>query len=134
MTSSTNRLVHDAVMSYDRLHCDGLLRYEVLLCFLPESRVTLEQLHALMPPIFLDVTFEVEEWNPNCWDGMTEDEVETAVHNGLQFTARVDRLRRTAALNRSRDPKSGEALSPPYWPCSTPPVVVQASEHNVALH
>ena len=56
-----------------------------------ESKVTRDYLLEVMPPIFDVVEEEMDVLRPDWAERLTQDEAETAVHNGLIFAARVIR-------------------------------------------
>ena len=115
MNAAHNRLVHDTIMAYDRRTSDGTFRYNVMTCFLPEPPTSTAAIEAFVQPTIDILRLELDQTNISRRNGLTSDEIETAIHDGLRFTARVDRFRRTVA-NR----QFGGATSPespgPRWP------------------
>ena len=98
METKYNRLVHDAVMSYDHRTSNGTFRYNVMTCFLPESTSSPQAIEAFMNGIFDIIGFEIDRSNIFWRDSLDGDGIETAIHDGLQFTARVDRFRKFIKL------------------------------------
>ena len=91
LSLSLDRLVFQAIWEYDLDRVNDNLRRQVVACFCRTTRVTPFYLDALMPQL-LDVTKEqMELIRPEWGDDLTQDESETAIHNGLIFAARVFR-------------------------------------------
>ncbi len=88
-TPYLHRLVFEAVWAYDLSRQNDNLRRQVVTCFSRETKVTSFYLDALMPQIFEVVEDQMEVIAPNWGEYLTPDEAETAIHNGLIFTARV---------------------------------------------
>ncbi len=91
---SLDRLVFRAVCTLDRERRHDTFSWQVMTCFTKpskESKVTRDYLLEVMPPIFDMVEDQMDVLRPDWAEHLTQDEAETAVHNGLQFAARVIR-------------------------------------------
>jgi hypothetical protein len=114
--NSSNRLVHDAVMSYDRRTSDGTFRYNVMTCFLPEAPTSREAIETFMTNVFNILIAEIDRRGTSWRCNLDRDDVETAIHNGLQFTARVDRFRRFIRICEFAGLPDSPARPGPRWP------------------
>ena len=94
LSVSLDRLVFRAVWVYDLDRGNDNLRRQVLTCFCREIRVTCFYLDCIMPQIFDAVEEQMDVLKTDRGEALTQDEAETAIHNGLIFSARV--LRRYA--------------------------------------
>jgi hypothetical protein len=111
-----NRLVHDAVMTYDRATSDGTFRRGVMSCFLPEMPSSPEAIEAFMTDIFDLMLREIDRFHSSWRIDMSGDEVETAIHDGLQFTARVDRFRRSVLIRLYKNRPDSPERPTTRWP------------------
>ena len=116
MNALHNRIVHDAVMLYDRESSDGTFRRNVMTCFLPECPSSREAIEAFMTGIFKLMIREIDRSDRTWRLGMSGDQIETAIHNGLQFTARVDRRRRFVQTCLSVNFPDLHEKPTPRWP------------------
>ena len=91
LSLSLDRLVFRAIWVYDLDRLNDNLRRLVVACFCRTTRVTPYYLDALMPQIFDVVEEQMEVIVPEWGKTLTQDEAETAMHNGLIFAARVFR-------------------------------------------
>ncbi len=114
--NSSNRMVLDAVNSYDRRTSDGTFRYNVITCFLPESPSSREAIEAFMDTVFDVIISEIDRADIVWRDNLDIDEIETAIHNGLQFTARVDRFRRFIKTREFANCPLAPGRPGPRWP------------------
>lgn len=113
---SFNRLVHNAIMFFECRTIDGTFRYNAMTCFLPEAPSSRAAIEAFMEKTFDILISEIDRVNVSWRVNLNRDAIETVVHDGLRFTARVDRFRRFVKRRNFANSPESDGRPGPRWP------------------